>query len=83
MERFPKYLKAMPIICGLSFYDMGGLMLSLYLAMIFELSSLYSLGTSLIMIVLVKFSRKYFDFTGFFLPRVKTMSTRKLKGDKR
>ena len=83
MEKFPKFLKNMPVIYGLSFYEIGGLVLALYIAMILNLSSLLSLLTCLIFIAIIKFIKKNFDLTGLFLSKIKSIDLTVLKGEKK
>lgn len=71
MKKFPKFLKALPEFYGLSFYEIGALVLALYLAMIFRLSSMPTLICCLTCIGAMKFLKKNFDFVGFFLPYCK------------
>lgn len=83
MERFPKFLKTMPVIYGLSFYEIGALVFALYVAMILNLSSILSLVICLVFIGFTKFIKRNFDLTGFFASKVKTIDLTKLKGVKR
>lgn len=69
MKKFPKFLKAMPTFWGLGFSELGSVMAILYMAMIFNLGPLTTFILALVMVILTKVVNKYFDLTGWFLPR--------------
>ena len=80
MKRFPRFLKTMPSIYGLSLFEIIGLVVGLYLAMIFRLSSLVTILVSLGLISIIKFLKRNFDLVGFLLPQVKQIHLDKFKG---
>ena len=83
MKKFPRFLKTLPQIYGLSFYEIAGLVIALYIAMIFKFSSFMTLAISLGAIVILKVLKKNFDFIGFFLPATKRIDLSTLKGGKK
>jgi hypothetical protein len=76
MKNYPKFLKNMPEFYGLSFVDLGALMLMLYLSMMMKLSPLYSLLSCLIGISVSKIIKQKIDFVGWSLPRKKMVMVR-------
>lgn len=83
MKRFPRFLKTMPSIYGLSLFEIIGLVVGLYLAMIFRLSSLVTILVSLGLIGIVKVLKRNFDLVGFLLPQVKQIHLDKFKGERK
>jgi hypothetical protein len=71
MRRYPKFMKALPEFYGLSFVDLGFLMAGLYLSMMLNLNPLFSIVLCSLGVIISKIVRKYFDFTGWLLPRKK------------
>jgi len=83
MKKFPRFLKTLPQVYGLSFYEITGLVVALYLAMIFKLSPLMTLFISLSAIVALKVLKKNFDFTGFLMPKSKKIDLNTFKGGRK
>jgi hypothetical protein len=83
MKRYPKFLKTLPEFYGLSFYEIGALVVGLYIAMLFELSPLYTLIVSLLSIATLKVVKKNFDFKTFFLPTKKELDLSELERSNR
>ena len=83
MKKFPRFLKTMPQVYGLSFYEIAGLVIALYVAMIFKFSSLMTLVVSLGAIGTLKVLRRNFDFIGFFAPTSKKIDLGSFKGGKK
>ncbi len=79
MKRFPKFLKTLPEFYGLSFYEIGALIVGLYIAMILKLSPLYTLMTSAICICLLKLIKRNFDLKAYFLPKRKNLDLSEFK----
>lgn len=71
MKRFPQFLKTNPSFHGLQFSDIAGLMVILYMAMIFGLNPLITIGLSITVVGVMKILKKNFDFTGLLVPRKK------------
>lgn len=80
MRKFPKFLKAMPEFYGLNFYDLGVLMVMLYLSMIFNLNALVSVALCGLSIIGMKVIRANFDFKGWLLPRKSEVYLKDLDG---
>lgn len=79
MQQFPKFLKTTPEFYGLSFYEIGALMVGLYIAMIFNLSPLFTFISSATCIGLLKLIITYFDFKAFLLPKSKELDLKEFK----
>lgn len=80
MDKYPRFLKAMPEFYGLSFIDLGFLMFGLYLGMIFSLDSIVTIITCLALIGSSVLIRKYIDLTALILPRKKEIKLSDYKG---
>lgn len=83
MRQFPQFLKTNPMFNGLTFTDMGALIGSLYLSMIFRFPALLTIGLAGTSIITTKLLNKNFDFVGFLLPRKKTINLKDIyRGEK-
>ncbi|MAZ48942.1 MAG: hypothetical protein CME65_10280 [Halobacteriovoraceae bacterium] len=80
MKKFPRFLKTLPQIYGLSFYEIAGLVIALYVAMIFKFPPLMTLFLSVGVILLLKVLKKNFDFIGVLLPKTKKVDLSTFKG---
>lgn len=80
MKKFPRFLKTMPQVYGLSFFEISGLIVSLYIAMIFKFAPLMTLLISVGAIAILKVLKKNFDFTGFLTPSIKKIDLTSFKG---
>ena len=83
MERFPKFLRTNPMIYGLSFYEIGALVLALYIAMILNLSSFHSLIICLGFIIVIKFIKKNFDLKGYLSKKSNQIDLTQFTGGRR
>jgi len=83
MKRYPKFLKTLPEFYGLSFYEIGALVVGLYIAMLFKMSPLFTLLVSLLCIGTLKVIKKNCDFKAFFLSKTKELDFSELKRSKR
>ena len=83
MKKFPKFLQTMPTIYGLGPYELFSLVISLYIAMLLNLSSLKSIVACLSLIGVTKIIRKRVDFIGLSAPSIKFLDLTKLKGAKK
>lgn len=79
MKRYPKFLKTLPEFYGLSFYEIGALIVGLYIAMILKHSPLYTLLTSAICIGVLKVIKRNFDLKAYFLPTRKDLDLSEFK----
>lgn len=69
MRKFPTFLKVLPEFYGLSFPDLGTIMVVLYSALLLNLNPLISAVLCGVSVMVVKFIRKNFDLVGWMLPR--------------
>ncbi len=83
MERIPKFLRTNPMIYGLSFYEIGALVLALHIAMILHLSSFHSLIICLGFIIVIKFIKKNFDLKGYLSKKSNQIDLTQFKGGRR
>lgn len=83
MKKFPRFLKTLPQVYGLSFMEIAGLIVSLYVAMIFKFTPLMTLLASLGVIIILKILKKNFDITGFLTPSIKKIALNSFKGDQK
>ena len=69
MRRYPKFLRTMPEAFGLGVPEIGALLITLYLGMVFRFSSTLVVVMAVVLIGLTKFARKRFDLKALILPR--------------
>jgi len=69
MKRYPKFLKTMPEAFGLGAPEIGALLVTLYLGMVFRLSSTLVIAMAVVFIGLTKFARRRFDLKALILSR--------------
>ena len=82
IRRNPKFLKALPEFYGLGFFDLGVLMIGLWMSMIFNLRPLVSIFLCGLSIIASKVIRKYFDILGWFLPRKNEVFISEIRGSR-
>jgi hypothetical protein len=66
MKKYPKFLNILPEFYGLGFYEIAALVIGLHIALIFNLSSIFTIVCCFTLIITTRFVRKSFDFVGFF-----------------
>jgi len=69
MKRYPKFLRTMPEAFGLGAPEIGALLFTLYLGMVFRLSSTLVIVMAVVFIGLTKFALRRFDLKSLILPR--------------
>lgn len=74
MKRYPKFLRTMPEAFGLGVPEIGALLVTLYLGMVFRLSSTLVIFIAVVFIGLTKYARKRFDLKALILPRKKEIT---------
>lgn len=74
MKRYPKFLRTMPEAFGLGVPEIGALLVTLYLGMVFRLSSTLVIVMAVVLIGLTKLARKRFDLKAFILPRKRVIT---------
>ena len=79
MRQYPRFLNSMPVFLGISFPEVGIILISLWLCLILSCPSYYALIFSLIGILISKIIRKNFDLIGFVVPRKKELFLRDYK----
>lgn len=73
MRRYPRFLKTMPEFLGISFPEVGIILLSLWVCLILNIGPHFALIFSIGGILLFKVIKKNFDFIGFMVPRKKSI----------
>lgn len=73
MRKFPTFLKVLPEFYGLSFSDLGTIMMVLYLGLIMNLNPLVTLIFCGIGVLVFKIVRKNCDLRGWILPKRQTL----------
>jgi len=73
MKTYPKFLKAMPSFFGLGPVDLLGLGIGLFISLLLNLSPIFALVSSAILMGASKLFRTYFDVVGLLLPKKKTI----------
>ena len=69
MKHYPKFLRTLPEAFGLGAPEIGALLVTLYLGMVFRLSSTFVIAMAVVLIGLTKFTRRRFDLKALILPR--------------
>lgn len=76
MRKYPKFLKTMPSFFGLGPMDLLFLGLGLFVSLIFDLSPMWALLVSGVLMISSKIIRTYCDVVGFLLPYTKRIEIR-------
>ena len=69
MKKYHRFLNAMPEFLGISFPEVGIILASLWLCLIFGFPSYYAIIFVVVGIGTSKIIKRYFDFVGFLVPR--------------
>ena len=83
MKKYPRFLNSMPVFLGISFPEVGIILISLWLSLILKTPSYYALIFSSIGIFLSKFIKRNFDLVGFLVPRRKELFLNEFKKGKK